>query len=75
MWPCIFPLSVKGLGEFTSQGSGILITMVVGGAVLPEIQGLFADAFGYQRSFVIVLICYAYILYFSLKGHRNISAG
>jgi FHS family L-fucose permease-like MFS transporter len=49
--------------------------MVVGGAVLPEIQGLFADAFGYQRSFVIVLICYAYILYFSLKGHRNIGAG
>src|SRR5271170_389260 len=74
MWPCIFPLSTKGLGRFTSQGSGILITMVVGGAVIPLIQGFFADAFGYRPSFAIVVICYAYILYFSLKGHRSISA-
>jgi FHS family L-fucose permease-like MFS transporter len=74
MWPCIFPLSVEGLGKFTSQGSGILITMVVGGAVIPEIQGFLADAFGYQHSFVVVLACYAYILYFALKGHRNLGA-
>jgi MFS transporter, FHS family, L-fucose permease len=74
MWPCIFPMSVAGLGKFTSQGSGILITMVVGGAVVPEIQGLVADAFGYQKSFTVVLLCYAYILFFALKGHRNISA-
>ncbi len=71
MWPCIFPLSVAGLGRFTSQGSGILITMVVGGAVIPEIQGFLADAFGYQRSYAIVLLCYAYILFFALKGYRN----
>jgi FHS family L-fucose permease-like MFS transporter len=70
MWPCIFPLSVKGLGKFTSQGSGILITMVVGGAVIPEIQGLLADKFGYQHSFGIVLLCYAYILFFALSGYR-----
>ena len=74
MWPCIFPLSTEGLGRFTSQGSGILITMVVGGAVIPLVQGFFADAFGYRPSFTIVVICYAYILYFSLKGHRSISA-
>jgi MFS transporter, FHS family, L-fucose permease len=74
MWPCIFPLSVKGLGRFTSQGSGILITMVVGGAVIPEIQGFLADSFGYQRSFAIVLLCYVYILFFALKGHRNLNA-
>ena len=47
MWPCIFPLAVKGLGKFTSQGSGILVTMVVGGAIVPEFQGLLADHFGY----------------------------
>jgi FHS family L-fucose permease-like MFS transporter len=70
MWPCIFPLSVKGLGKFTSQGSGILIMMVVGGAVIPEIQGFLADRFGYQLSFAIVLLCYAYILFFALRGHR-----
>jgi FHS family L-fucose permease-like MFS transporter len=74
MWPCIFPLSVQGLGRFTSQGSGILITMVVGGAVIPEIMGLLADSFGFQRSFAIVLLCYAYILFFALRGHRNLKA-
>ena len=70
MWPCIFPLAVKGLGKFTSQGSGILVTMVVGGAVIPEIQGFLADKFGYQHSFVIVLLCYAYLVYFALSGYK-----
>ena len=73
MWPCIFPLSLEGLGRFTSQGSGILVTMVVGGAVIPEIQGFLADRFGYQPSFAIVLLCYAYILFFALRGHRNLN--
>ncbi len=73
MWPCIFPLSVEGLGRFTSQGSGILVTMVVGGAVIPEIQGFLADRFGYQPSFAIVLLCYAYILFFALRGYRNLA--
>ena len=70
MWPCIFPMSVEGLGRFTSQGSGILVTMVVGGAVIPEIQGLLADRFGYQASFAVVLACYLYVLFFALYGHR-----
>lgn len=70
MWPCIFPLSVKGLGKLTSQGSGILVMMVVGGAVIPELQGFLADKFGYQHSFAIVLLCYAYIVYFAVSGYR-----
>jgi FHS family L-fucose permease-like MFS transporter len=70
MWPCIFPLSVRGLGRYTSQGSGILVMMVVGGAVIPEIQGLLADKFGYQPSFAIVLLCYAYLIYFAVNGYR-----
>ncbi len=74
MWPCIFPMSVEGLGRFTSHGSGILIMMVVGGAVIPEIQGLLADKFGYQPSFAIVLVCYLYILFFALHGYRNMDA-
>ena len=48
MWPCIFPLAVKGLGKFTSQGSGILIAMVVGGAAVPVLQGFLADKLGYR---------------------------
>jgi MFS transporter, FHS family, L-fucose permease len=70
MWPCIFPLSVKGLGKLTSQGSGILVMMVVGGAVIPELQGFLADRFGYQHSFIIVLLCYAYVVFFAVNGYR-----
>ncbi len=70
MWPCIFPLSVRNLGPLTSQGSGILVTMVVGGAVIPEIQAYLADAFGYQPSFIVVLLCYAYILFFAVRGYK-----
>jgi len=70
MWPCIFPLSLKGLGRFTSQGSGILVMMVVGGAIIPEVQGFLADKFGYQHSFIIVLLCYGYLIYFALSGHK-----
>jgi FHS family L-fucose permease-like MFS transporter len=70
MWPCIFPLSLRGLGTFTSQGSGILVMMVVGGAIIPEVQGLLADKFGYQHSFLIVLLCYAYLVYFALSGYK-----
>jgi len=70
MWPCIFPLAVRGLGKFTSQGSGILITMVVGGAIVPVLQGFLADKLGYQHSFVMVLLCYAYLVFFSLSGYK-----
>jgi FHS family L-fucose permease-like MFS transporter len=70
MWPCIFPLGVKGLGKFTSQGSGILVMMVVGGAIIPEIQGLLADRFGYQPSFAIILLCYLYLVYFAISGYK-----
>ena len=71
MWPCIFPMSLEGLGAVTSQGSGILVSMVVGGAVVPELQGLLADHYGYQLSFLVILACYAYILFFALNGHRG----
>jgi FHS family L-fucose permease-like MFS transporter len=70
MWPCIFPLSLKGLGKFTSQGSGILVAMIVGGALIPLVQGYLADKFGYQHSFVVVVVCYAYLLFFALSGYK-----
>ena len=70
MWPCIFPMSIEGMGKYTNQGSGILVTMVVGGAIVPEIQGWIADHFGYQPSFAVMLICYAYILLFATWGHK-----
>ena len=73
MWPCIFPLALEGLGKATSQGSGILVTMVVGGALIPLVQGTLADRFGYQHSFAVVLLCYAYILFYALRGYRTTS--
>ncbi|MCR6639088.1 MAG: hypothetical protein NVV82_08930 [Sporocytophaga sp.] len=71
MWPCIFPLSLTGLGKYTSKGSGILVTMVAGGALIPPLQGKLAHLVGYGYSFVIILICYLYILYFSLRGYKS----
>jgi MFS transporter, FHS family, L-fucose permease len=74
MWPAIFPLSIAGLGKDTSQGSGILVMMVVGGAIIPVIQGLIVDiTHNYPASFLIVLLCYAYILFFALTGHKNVN--
>lgn len=70
MWPCIFPMSLEGLGALSSSGSGVLVTMVVGGAIIPEVQGLLADHFGYARSLFVVLACYLYVLFFALYGHR-----
>ncbi len=72
MWPCIFPLSIQGLGKYTSRGSGLLVSMVAGGALIPLIQGWLSDipGIGFQYSFIIVLLCYVYILFFAVKGYR-----
>jgi MFS transporter, FHS family, L-fucose permease len=61
MFPTIFALAIEGLGDFTSQGSAILLTAVVGGALIPPVQGWLADTFNIRISFVIPLICYLYV--------------
>ncbi len=68
MFPTIFSLSIKGLGRHTSQGSGILCMAIVGGAIIPFLQGLLADRVGIQAAFIIPVVCYLYILFFGLKG-------
>lgn len=68
MFPTIFTLAIAGLGKFTAQGSGILCTAIIGGAIIPIIQGLLADHLGIQHAFFIPFLCYVYILYFALKG-------
>lgn len=70
MWPCIFTLAIKGLGESTSQGSGLLIMGVVGGAIIPLIQGFLADYWSVQTSFSIALVCYGYLIYYGTDGHK-----
>ncbi|HLP16900.1 MAG TPA: sugar MFS transporter, partial [Bacteroidota bacterium] len=66
MFPTIFTLGVDGLGKHTGQGSGILCMAIVGGALVPLVQGVLADmpAIGIQHAFFIPVLCYAYILYY-----------
>lgn len=70
MFPTIFSLALHGLGKYTSQGSGILCLAIVGGAILPVIQGTLADTFGIHLAFLMPIICYVYIAYYGLKGHK-----
>ena len=70
MWPSIFPLGIAKLGKYTSQASGIMVMGVFGGAVIPLTFGWIADYQGYQISFLLCALCYAYILFYSLKGYK-----
>ncbi|AWF80466.1 glucose/galactose MFS transporter [Microbulbifer sp. A4B17] len=71
MFPTIFSLALAKLGPSTSQGSGILCLAIVGGAIVPLLQGLLADQIGIQLAFVLPIFCYLYILYYGLSGHRT----
>lgn len=70
MFPNIFTLGIAGLGPMTSKGSGLIMTAVVGGAVVPLAIGALADKVGIQHSFVIPMICYLYIAYYGLSGSK-----
>jgi FHS family L-fucose permease-like MFS transporter len=71
MFPTIFSLAVNGLGRHTGQGSGILCAAIVGGAILPVVQGFFADRIGIQQAFFIPVLCYCYIAYYGWRGHKS----
>ncbi|KSV91332.1 L-fucose-proton symporter [compost metagenome] len=70
MFPTIFSLALYGLGKYTSQGSGILCLAIVGGALLPLVQGGLADTIGIHLAFLMPVACYAYIAFYGLKGHK-----
>ncbi|CAH0211054.1 L-fucose-proton symporter [Massilia sp. Bi118] len=67
MFPTIFSMALYRLGKFTGQASGILCLAIVGGAIVPFVQGMVADAVGLQWSFLVPAACYAFILYFGLR--------
>ena len=67
MWPCIFTLSLTGLGKYTAQGSAFLIMMILGGAIIPPLQGKLADIFSIQSSYWIAAVCFVYLLFYSYK--------
>ena len=74
MWGGIFNMAVEGLGRYTSIASGAFMTMVCGGGILIPLQGKMADVLGsFELSYVVVLLCAAYILYYALIGYKNVN--
>ncbi|WEN14857.1 sugar MFS transporter [Rhodanobacter sp. AS-Z3] len=70
MFPTIFALAIERLGSMTSKASSLLIMAIVGGAIIPQIQGLVADQIGLQHAFFLPLLCYLYIAFYGLRGSR-----
>jgi len=71
MWPAIFPLAIAGLGRLTETGSALLIMGIAGGAVIPQTFALLRQHHDFQWVFVAIMVpCYAYILFYALRGHR-----
>lgn len=70
MWPSIFALGIAGLGKYTSQGSAFLIMMILGGAVIPPLQGVLGDMkdmIGFHKSYLLAALCFAFLAYLALK--------
>jgi FHS family L-fucose permease-like MFS transporter len=70
MFPTIFSLGVAELGPLTGNGSGILNMAIVGGAIVPLLQGVIADYIGIHHGFILPVICYLYILFYALSGSK-----
>ena len=70
MWPCIFSLSIKGIGKYTSQGASFLVMMILGGAIIPPLQGKLADISGIQNSYWVAVICFVFLLIYSVMTNK-----
>jgi FHS family L-fucose permease-like MFS transporter len=70
MFPTIFALSLEGLGRHTKLGASLLVMSIVGGAILPAVMGRISDMSSIQTAFGVAVVCYAYVLYFALRGHQ-----
>lgn len=71
VWPAIFPLAVADLGKLTAKGSAILIMGISGGAILPLVYGVMSDSMNNQTAYAILFPCYAFILYYALRGYKK----
>ena len=70
MFPSIFTLGIAELGPLTGDGSGLLIMAIVGGAVIPLLQGVIADHLGIHHAFFLPVVCYLYIVFYALRGSK-----
>lgn len=73
MWPCIFSLGLGGLGKYQAQGSAFLIMMILGGAIIPPLQGKLSDIIGIQPSFIVGTICFIYLTVFAFVVKRMLN--
>jgi FHS family L-fucose permease-like MFS transporter len=71
MFPTIFTLAIEGLGPLTGDGSGLLVAAIIGGAIIPELQGLIADRIGIHHAFFLPILCYMYIAYYGFVGSQK----
>ena len=71
MFPTIFSLALDGLGDNKPQGSGVLCTMIVGGAIIPPAYGFLTDSYGFNIALILVMACYAYILYYGYRHKKT----
>ncbi|MFZ6776297.1 MFS transporter [Undibacterium sp. Ji83W] len=67
LWPCIFTLAISGLGKHTGQGSNYLIMMIMGGGIVSWLQGFVADKIGIQMSYLVGVVCFAYLAFYAWK--------
>jgi len=74
MFPSIFTLGIAELGPLTGDASGLLNTAIVGGAIIPVLEGALADRIGLHHAFILPAVCYLYILYYALKGSKPVAA-
>lgn len=75
MFPTIFSLGIANLGKDTKLGSSLIVMSIVGGALLPPILGIISDATGsIQNGYVVPFVCFLFILYFAVKGHKVVEA-
>jgi FHS family L-fucose permease-like MFS transporter len=70
MFPTIFTLGIAELGPLTGMGSGILVSAIVGGAIVPYLEGRLADSIGIHHAFIIPAVCYIYLAYYGFRGSR-----
>jgi len=72
MFPTIFSLAIQDLGEATSNAAGVLCLAIVGGAIVPLMQGVLADSIGVQLAFILPAVCYVFIAYYGLSGSKPV---
>jgi FHS family L-fucose permease-like MFS transporter len=67
MFPTIFTIAIADLGDLKPQGSGILCTAIAGGAIIPPLYGYFTDLAGFKTAFLLLIVCYGYILFYGIR--------